>query len=111
MTLPDPNEKWDARFVTANKNAVVMVLGIEERWDLTVALYSSILRRDCGIGPPQLVCEIRDLELFAQYILGVSFQSKSKFHSVICGDSHDLFLTAISFEFLHFNRATLLIAV
>ena len=44
MALPDPNEKWDARFVTANKNAVMMVLGIEEWWDLTVAPYSSILR-------------------------------------------------------------------
>ena len=30
MALPDANEKWDARFVTADKNVVMMVRATKE---------------------------------------------------------------------------------
>jgi hypothetical protein len=30
MALPDPNEKWEARFIALNKNAATMVRAIKE---------------------------------------------------------------------------------
>ena len=44
-SLPDPQQKWKAPFISVNKNVVPMVRAIKERCVETVAPYSSISDR------------------------------------------------------------------